>query len=78
LPHNDLSVNVEIEDSFNKCSMTSFSLSQSRGIIFNLRSNLLTSKFLFRPLVVSVTHSLLATSAAPLDCDQVMRRHVDT
>jgi hypothetical protein len=45
LPHNDLSVNVEIEDSFNKCSMISISVFQSRGIIFSLRSNLLRSKF---------------------------------
>jgi hypothetical protein len=66
LPRNDLSVNVEMTDSFNKRSTTSFSIPQSRGIIFNLRSNLLTSRSHF-PSARRLDHAFVADniSSAP-------------
>jgi hypothetical protein len=65
LPYNDLSVNVEIEESFNKCSATALSVSQIRCIIFNLRSNL---------LYVDIHFLLRLSTRSRIRCRQHQRR----
>jgi len=78
VPHNDLPVNVEIEDSFNKCSQTLPIRLLARPlyeIIFNRHSNLLMSRSIGQGSKCAINACVADWISTSLDCD--FRRDID-